>query len=239
MYILDLLSAGLVLASSYLLIPPAVACDTQNAPAEAFTIGNDSYADPATVGYTLNHFAVNVIDIDATMHFYGKILGMRHIFTFHASPAYEIIYMGYSHGGKNGTGFQSGNELYNEKNNIEGLIEFLYLKDCDNGTSSVPKPSTKRPNTFSHIGLIVPDIMATQSRMEQYGVNILKRAGDSVKPETPKGRDIANAFGFGSSQEEAKAALAGIKVLGFNEFLIVTDPDGNLLEIQPQVSTTA
>ena len=34
-------------------------------------------------------------------------------------------YMSLSHGGKNGTGYQTGEELTREKNNSEGLIEFI------------------------------------------------------------------------------------------------------------------
>lgn len=51
------------------------------------------------------------------MHFYGKILGMRHIFTLQATPHATVTYMSFSHGGKNGTGFQTSSELYKEKNN--------------------------------------------------------------------------------------------------------------------------
>jgi lactoylglutathione lyase len=136
--------------------------------------------------------------------------------------------MGYSHGGKNGTGFQTGSELFNEKNNIEGLIEFLYVEDC--GQTADFTPSTQRINSFSHIGLIVPDINATQARLEQYGATILKGAGDVIDPESP----AVKAFGFASATAAARRALKGIQGIGFDSFILATDPDGNMLEIQPQ-----
>lgn len=191
----------------------------------AFQIGNDGPADPATSGYTLNHFSLLVNDISATKHFYGDVLGMREIFTFHASSNYEIVYMGFSHGGKNGTGYQTGEELYAEKTNIEGLIEFLSLK-----TGPELVPSTKTANTFSHIGMVVPDVQQTEARMRQFGVNILKPVGEEIDPDSA----AATAYGFGSNLQEARAAATGIEAIGFANFLLVTDPDGNLVEIQNQ-----
>lgn len=138
--------------------------------------------------------------------------------------------MGFSHGGKNGTGYQTGEELYSEKNNIEGLIEIL----AQSNTSAPFEPSTKTPNTFSHIGLIVPDIYAAQSRMEKHGVPILKKVGSPIK----WGSEAAAAFGFNKAHatvQEARAALEGIATIGFDAFLIIKDPDGNMIEVQQQV----
>ena len=226
---IHLLATSLMLSIPSLFSLPARACNPnqlkRSAP-EAFELGTDGPADPATLGYTVNHFALIVNDIEASMHFYGKVLGMRHIFTYHASPAYEIAYMSYSHGGKNGTGFRSAEELCSEKANIEGLLELLYFKD-----SKDLVPSTKRTNTFSHVGLVVPDVRATQARMEKYGVNVVKRVDEPAEVASV----IGTAYGLGENPSEANAAAAGIAALGFNDFLIVTDPHGNLLEIQNQV----
>lgn len=205
---------------------PVQACDhSRRDGGGAFQIGNDGPADPATLGYTLNHFSLLVNDMVATKQFYGEVLGMREIFTFHASSDYEIMYMGYSHGGKNGTGYQTGEELYAEKTNIEGLIEFLSLK---NGPKLVS--STKSANTFSHVGLVVPDVQQTEARMKQFGVKVLKAVGEEIAPDS----EAATAYGFGANLQEARAAGAGIEAIGFAKFLLVTDPDGNLVEVQNQ-----
>ena len=236
MHLFANLYACVVLAST-ILTPLTQACSAPTNSSDAFVLGDDGPADPATLGYTMNHFSLLVNDMEASMHFYGKILGMRHLFTFHASSTFEIVYMGYSHGGKNGTGFQSGEELYKEKSNIEGLIEFIQTKDCTKkNNASDFKSSTKRVNTFSHVGLVVPDTRSVQARMEKFGVEILKPVGKMPVPGTATGELLEKAFGIAAYTEaEQKEALAGIANLGFKNFLIVADPDGNVLEIQSQV----
>jgi lactoylglutathione lyase len=139
--------------------------------------------------------------------------------------------VGYSHGGKNGTGYQTGEELLAEKTNIEGLIELI---------SSKPKnefpPTTKGLNTFSHVGLVVPDTKQIEARMQEFGVKVLKQVGKMPVPGTAAGELLERAFGVSTyTEEEQKAALDALAVIGFEDFLIVTDPDGNVLEIQDQV----
>jgi lactoylglutathione lyase len=114
--------------------PPQIATHGTPSP---LTIGSDGPAPPATISYTFNHFALLVNNLTATRHFYGDILGMRHIFTFQAFPTYSVMYMCHVHGGKNGIGHMTGAELFTEKDNIEGLIEFVYLK-----TNNVRIPSS-------------------------------------------------------------------------------------------------
>lgn len=205
------------------------ACGHHQTSSPSFELGDDGPADPATLGYTLNHFALLTSNVSVTKHFYGEVLGMRTIFSYGPGTPYEVLYMGYSHGGKNGTGFQSGEELFAEKNNIEGLIEFLYVEDCG-GTADF-MPSTERINSFSHIGLIVPDIDATQARLERYDARIVKPAGEIIEPDSV----AAKAFGFASNTAAARKALKGVEGIGFDSFILATDPDGNLLEIQPQI----
>lgn len=210
----------------------ASACVVTNTSSPAFKVGSDGPADPATLGYNINHVALVVNNLETMQDFYGRVLGLRHVFTFQVTPDYTVVYMGHSQGGKNGTGFQTGPDLYAEKDNSGGLIELLYFNRCNSTNSTIPA-STQRTNTFGHVGLIVPDVQATQERMEQNGVRILKRVGETPAPVDGP---IAQAFGVGGPdvQQARAAALAGIRSLGFDNFLIITDPDGNLIEIQPQ-----
>jgi lactoylglutathione lyase len=84
--------AGVAVASTFF-TPLARACrPTNSSSSDVFVVGNDLPADPATLGYTMNHFALLVNDLDAMMNFYGEVLGMRHIFTYHATPTFEIAY---------------------------------------------------------------------------------------------------------------------------------------------------
>ncbi|KAK7045804.1 hypothetical protein VNI00_007207 [Paramarasmius palmivorus] len=219
------------------LIPVALSCTfpRDEAPSNStefpkFTVGTDGPAEPATQGFFVNHFSLIVSNLTATRQFYGDVLGMRHIFTYDASKDYSIMYMGHAQGGRSGTGFQTGEELIRDKNNLGGLVEFVQLKTQKEKRKFNPTPS----NTFSHIGLIVPDINAAQARFESMGVEIVKRVGElpSTDPNSPQAI-IAKAFGIEEPDtEEAKDALAGVAALGFGEFIVIADPDGNLFEVQ-------
>lgn len=104
------------------------------------TIGSDGPADAATVGFTIGHLALLVNDMAATQRFYGDVLGMRHILTYNSSADYTIMYMGHSQGGKNGTGYQTGPDMFSEVYNMEGLIEFIEFKVRRHYGSSLPFP---------------------------------------------------------------------------------------------------
>lgn len=95
-----------------------------------FIQGNDGPADPATLGYTLNHHALLVSNLTTTRDFYGDVLGMRHIFTFELNPNWSLMFMGHAQGGKNGTGFQDATTMELERGNREGLLEFLSYAVC-------------------------------------------------------------------------------------------------------------
>jgi lactoylglutathione lyase len=219
--ILSLLTISLITTLTHACPPPS------NSSSSPLVLGNDGPADLATTGYNLNHFGLIISNATATLHFYGKILGMRHVFTFSASPSYTIIYMGYSQGGKNGSAYQTGEELYRQKTNSEGLLEFIYPH---NATTEL-EASTVRANTFSHVGIVVPDVRKAEARMREFGVEILKGVGVVPAADDP----AAKAFGLGDDIGVAEEALEGVRMIGFSDFLIVKDPDGNAVEIQEQM----
>lgn len=204
----------------------------QDAPPDFMTIGDDGPAPPATLGFSLNHLSLVVRNLTASMEFYGNVLGMRHLFTAQLSKDYSVTYMGHAHGGKNGTGFQTGAELLREKNNAAGMIEFQYLATSKDNDATA---STVRPNTFSHIGLIVPSLEEAQKRFEEMGVTISKRigiGGEGIKA-------VENALGFGETtgitQDQREELIEGQKLVGFSELITIEDPDGNMLEVQQLV----
>lgn len=138
--------------------------------------------------------------------------------------------MGHSHGGRNGTGYQTAAEMTREKNNIEGLIEIISLEyprwDLPSGI--------KMPNTFSHIGLTVPDIKKTQARLEAMGATIYKGSGALFELEGP----FSDATGFTQagdqiSKEEREFILQVLQPIN-TPLLFVADPDGTIIEIQNQ-----
>lgn len=233
MHLSNLTAAAVALLAAYL---PAVEARDIKADASAghLTMGTDGPADTATLGYNINHIGLNVNDLDAAMHFYGKVLGMRHIFTYAASPILDIVYPGSSSGGKNGTGFQTAEELYKQQHNIQGLVELLYRKPAGNASVPAAEPlqaSTRTTNTFCHVGLVVPDIRAAEKRMRAFEVPILKRVGVQMPIKGP----IASAFGVGDvSEAGGEEIVAGLDAIAAAFVLLVEDPDGNLVEIWEQ-----
>jgi catechol-2,3-dioxygenase len=97
-------------------------------PPFVYTEGNDPPADPATKSYFSNHIGLLVSDLTATRQWYSDVLGMRHIFTVDVSPSYSVMYMGHSQGGKNGSGYQTGQEMARDRGNLAGLVEFIWNK---------------------------------------------------------------------------------------------------------------
>lgn len=120
---------------SALLLPWALACNHENMVRQAATNetapfkyipGTDGPADPATKGYFINHAALHVSDVSRTREWYSTVLGMRHVFTAELSSEYTIMYMAHNQGGRNGTGYQTGAEMLRDKNNMAGMVEFVY-----------------------------------------------------------------------------------------------------------------
>ncbi|KAH7243109.1 hypothetical protein FSOLCH5_006726 [Fusarium solani] len=195
-------------------------------------LGTDEPADFATNGYFINHLCINVRNLTASVDFYSSVFGLRKLFTLHVSKHFSITYMGHPHGGKNGTGYQTALEMNREKNNAEGLIELVYVDVPVYNIDS----SIETPNTFAHIGMVVPDTKVMQDRLDSLPhIPVLKKYGDPIE----LGSKVAGAT---SLTPEALAQLGPeereliSQVLGpTNEPLIfVADPDGNLIEIQPQ-----
>ncbi|CAG7922030.1 unnamed protein product [Penicillium olsonii] len=196
-----------------------------------FIIGTDGPAPAATLGFALNHIGLVTTHLDEMKAFYGDILGMRLLFDAHITPEYTVTYMGYAQGGRNGTGFQSGAELAAAKNNLWGLLELQQFNVSDDRLVA----STERTNTFGHVGLVVPDIVGAEEWFRSRGVKILKSVTEPLEEYTGA---VPNAFGLGEFAGlhlAAKKALIDAQgLIGLDRFLMIADPDGNLVEIQQQ-----
>jgi lactoylglutathione lyase len=198
-----------------------------------FTVGTDGPAHPETLGFFLNHLSLIVSNLTASKEFYGNVLGMRHMFTAQLSPHYSVTYMGHAQGGRNGTGFQTGEELLRNKNNAAGLLEFQFLDGAADQEERVA--STRRSNTFSHLGLIVPSLEKAQEWFDSHGVNVTKRIGETAG----ENESVRNALGIGeaalTNQTEEGLLEQGQEMVGFPQLLVVEDPDGNMIEVQQLV----
>ncbi|KAH8895676.1 hypothetical protein GQ53DRAFT_853734 [Thozetella sp. PMI_491] len=195
--------------------------------------GSDAPADSATTAHFSNHVALNVRNLNASIDFYSRVLGFRHLFTFQLTPHYSFTYLGHASGGKNGSGYQTNCEMIREKNNRQGLIELIFLDTPDaraNLTST-----TQTPNTFSHIGVVVPDLAVAVTRFQDIGAPILFKPGDALK----FGDEVLKALGLGTLKEDNPEAQLLVQFLGLTGqgLMYLEDPDGNMIEIYPEVES--
>ncbi|SPO06389.1 uncharacterized protein DNG_09078 [Cephalotrichum gorgonifer] len=218
------------------LLPAVMACGSMkprnaNAPDEyPFTEpGSDEPSDPATKGYFMNHISLNVNNLTRSRNFYSDVFGFRHMFTYNLTPHLSFTYMGHSQGGRNGTGYQTTEELIRFKNNNAGLIEMVHFS-----VEGEDIPGTdKRTSTLSHLGIVVPSIDSALERLESWGATIYKRPGEDLPTEGYMSDPASLGDATNLSDEEFMQIRAGMKQLNLLN-IFAADPDGNLLEILPQ-----
>lgn len=222
----------------------ALACSPPP-PRDTYTDGNNTssypYAvpgpegslDPATTGYFINHVSLNTNNLTRSLDFYTRVIGMRHMFTYHLTQHLSLTYMAHSQGGRNGTGYQTTEELLRYKNNAAGLIELVHFNTSRLPGDPAPIPGPdKFTSTLSHLGIIVPDPTATQARLEEYGVTIYKKVGEPMPKDGPLGNKFSLGDARGLSDEDFEAIQKVMSELGMLN-IFAADPDGNLLEILP------
>jgi len=222
------------------LIPTAQACGglsqrSEDGAYNPMVFGKDCAPKPFAAGYKFNHLALIVNNLTASIDFYTKGIGMTVLFTFkplEKLPIY-IVYMGHNEGLKNSTTpFGSCEEFALKKNSVSGLVELVYYGD----STYRPIPTTALSNTFSHLGLVVPDVKATQDRLEAMNARILKRVGEWDSNNVDEG--LNNIYGLGRlaahfTKAEQKEIWDAFRPAGGERFLFVEDPDGNVLEVEP------
>lgn len=192
------------------------------------TLGPEG-SDPATTEYQIMHMALNVRNLTRSLEFYTQVFGMRLMVTTQITRHYSTSFLGYSSGGKNGTGYMTTQELVRHARNSQGILELI---STDYPNSGITPSSTESTNTFSHVSFVVPDTEVVQARLESYNVIIYKRVGDTVPLEGPFSRAV-NLHSSVIDPGELTALrrrLSGIT----NNYIFAADPDGNLLEIIPK-----
>ncbi|KAJ5513365.1 hypothetical protein N7463_002917 [Penicillium fimorum] len=135
--------------------------------------------------------------------------------------------MGYAQGGRNGTGFQTGAEMAAAKSSMYGLLELVQFNVSDDRIIAL----TEGTNTIGHVGLVVPDVMEAQMYLETRGWRVLKRAGEAAEDFTgavPSSMGIREFAGLHLAAKRALVMAQGL--IGFEKFLMITDPDGNVVE---------
>jgi lactoylglutathione lyase len=215
----------IALALSSISIVSACAGDLHNLDRRqnALAVGTDGAQPPETKGYMFNHVGISTRNLTASKYFYGTVLGMRTVFTLTLTPTYSVTYMSYEHGGANGTGYQSAEEMMREKNNGHGLVSILEFPN-------EPVPASERLAVpFAHLGMVVPDLAKTQARLESFGVPIAVRYDEPI-PRDPIA--VAARFGMGPGVPELEQIAAGPNLPGVPKEILVEDPDRNVIEIQ-------
>lgn len=154
---------------------------------------------------------------------------------------FEVVYLGFPSGGRNGSGYQTPQEMFREKNNMQGLLEFVWIApDATDPPREKPVASTAKSNTISHLGLIVPDMTVARKRIMNAGVKVLADVGSSGAERL--NHPILEAYGFGlipplpNYADLRREAIKALVASGGNTFLIIEDPDGNMVEVQPKES---
>lgn len=187
-------------------------------------IGSDGPADEETQGFYIYHAGLNVCNLTASMELYGKVLGMRHMFTLQYTPNFSMAYMGFSQGRRNGTGYQTGPELLRDKNNRGGMVKLFYFDKSE----EILAASTERTYTFANLGLVVPDIQVAQDRMDKKGVKTIKRLGAKTAAFYSA---LANATNVGpqstDSPAEVDALIKGQLTTDVERIIFVLNSDLN------------
>ncbi len=107
-----------------------------------------------------------------------------------------------------------------------GLLELVYFDRS--GLGGGVGGELARSTRFSHLGLIVPDVLQAQGRLESLEADVLKRAGELPELQGPAGE----AYGLLGEVFETHPEEAELISRALVNALLVLDPDGNLIEVQ-------
>ncbi|KAJ4353421.1 uncharacterized protein N0V89_005150 [Didymosphaeria variabile] len=210
---------------------PTTGLNTTPPHTNSFTFPPSCDLKPAFYGYSINHLSLVTPNLTRALTFYTQALGLQHIFTYNPIPKYHVAYLGHDT-----ANFTSCAEFAQRKNEVKGLIELIHLE----GATNHPLPAMKKPNTYSHFGLVVPDVKEAEGRIAAWGGRVIKGAGEETDVTN---NELANAYGLGveaiGSLEEGELeaiveAFRDVRT-GVMQSAFVGDPDGNLIELQPPV----
>ncbi|KAK4167755.1 Glyoxalase/Bleomycin resistance protein/Dihydroxybiphenyl dioxygenase [Cladorrhinum sp. PSN259] len=191
--------------------------------------GPDIPPSPFTAGYFINHVALNTHNLTRSVAWYRDALGFQVLFTYRASPRYSVVYLAHSTQTENET-YQTAAELTEAmmSGRVRGLLELVYFDRTDSDGADEALMKLTRPTRFSHLGLIVPDVVQAQDRFESLGVKVIKGVGELPDFEGPAGA----AFGLLGQVFENDPKEAELISRALLDVLLVLDPDGNLVEVQ-------
>lgn len=203
-------------------------CEAPSSDPIDMVLSSDVAADEATTGYFVNHIFLHVYNLAQSIKFYSEAFGMRHVFTVNMTEHVSLTYMSHSQGGRNGSAYQTTKEILRYKNNNAGHISFIHLNTKKERIPGSPE----RTSTLNHIGIVVPDLKATQSRLEHLGVTIHKRIDEAMR--TSGHVSEKSSLGDASNlSDEGFAQLQAFIGQFARQAIYAADPDGNQLEILP------
>ncbi len=143
-----------------------------------------------------------------------------------------ISFLTHSQGGRNGTGFQTVTELVRDQQNSYGWLELVEF------IGGLPADVKITPSgvfsSFSHIGIIAPDILQLQQHVQDEGFEVLRHVGDGHV--TVAESRLAEVYGLQALAAQGHADVAELVfgvLTGSNAFFYAVDPDGNTIEVIP------
>lgn len=201
------------------LFAAAVACSDHTAAARGYQAVARQDGDGAspTAGWLVQHFSLNVGDLEESLHFYIDILGLKVYTAFNPAESLRIANIGYPTDG------------------VPFWLELVHL--VPNATVPATPPPVGpdvRSGTFSHFGIAVTDMQAARQRFIDNDVTIEKDIGEDLHPFSP----LFTAFGLDRlpctgdrNLPLRQTIIKSLRGAGFRDMLVIQDPDGNLIEI--------
>jgi lactoylglutathione lyase len=134
--------------------------------------------DVETHQYVLTHTMLRIKDVEKSLDFYTRVLGMKLVSTFDFEQWKFSLYFLQARG--NGRESAGGTE---ETFSLPGLLELTYNWGSENDPDFQPHSGNEPPKGFGHICIAVPDIAAACRRFESLGATFQKRLGEGGMKE--------------------------------------------------------
>ena len=131
-----------------------------------------------TARYVLNHSMLRVKDLDRSLDFYQRVLGMRTVKRLDFEDARFTLVFLQAPGQK-----EQVDGSLESTFSASGLLELTYNWGAESDPDLEMHSGNEEPKGFGHICIAVPDIEAACARFDKLGVVFQKRLGQGGMKE--------------------------------------------------------